>query len=714
MTTKYLRYIALSVILGALTLHAAPTLETGNTQGGQANKPPNPPAASKVHDTNRFSDSVLPGQTVTFTGEFVSPKADEKPVVKVHPEGSDAPPMEAKDAKLGDDKKTISVTLPDKLLPGRYFLTLTYAGLQDAVVPSELRVVSDVQLDSAHPTTAYRNGKGSFDFDIIGRNFSPNTKDDDISIAGQGSIIKTHAASKKDCDNATPEQLPCLWFEAPDKIHVVGYKGEPYQGPISFGAQVGSAQSAQKTLVLARLSPAGIRFWSILIFGVLAYIIYRLVAGGLRNSGVANDGQRYSPFASFFLDKETDTYSLSKFQLLLFSATFIFGYVYVFLCGWLVQWHFVLPDVPATFSGILGMSAGTTVIAAGATSARGSKGAGGIRPSFSDFITTGGQVVPERFQYFVWTLTACFGFVALLLSQDPATVSGFPDIPQGLLYVMGVSAGGYLAGKVTRAPGPVIRNIAWNNDQKLLVVQGENLSDQGDYFIDGKKLPIVTDDTRKLLASTPQEQASDRSFCSELRITISDQAGLDLSTGDHVFRIMNKDAQFADMRFTADPPSIDSVQTDPPPPQPFKAPDGTELKTAIAASGQNTPIKVVGTGFRTGIIARWTAVGAKEPVEITSVVVQDDKNLKLTLMPGGAGPATLLLLTPNGFSAVANVSVVTPATGAPTPDTPAPDKPPADAPAPDKPPADAPAPAKPPADAPTEKPLKAPEGEDQN
>lgn len=56
---------------------------------------------------------------------------------------------------------------------------------------------------------------------------------------------------------------------------MVGYLGEAYQGPISFRVQVGGVQSVvDKPLVLARLSPSGIRFWSILIFGILAYIIY--------------------------------------------------------------------------------------------------------------------------------------------------------------------------------------------------------------------------------------------------------------------------------------------------------------------------------------------------------------------------------------------------------------------------------------------------------
>lgn len=650
--------------------------QTPNPNAGGSEKPPkqNPPAPAstvKVGDNIRFPETVNAGSTLSIPGNF---PGDGTASVKIHTVGSDLskdPGTDPDTTKKSDTE--IQVQLPDKLEPGRYLLTLTYADLKNAIIPSEVRVSRNaVTLDSAHPTTAYRSDAGGFNFDVIGQGFSKTPEDNKIVIRGQGQIIQSWAGNQKDCDSAEKKK-PCLWYDPqdPDKLHVVGYAGEANQGPLSFKVQVGNVQSTVETpLVLARLSPTGIRFWSIIIFGILAFIIYWLVSKGLRANALDSviGGERYSPLASFVLDKETDTYSLSKFQLLLFGGTFVFGYVYVFLCSWLVQWHFILPDVPASFSGILGMSAGTTVIAAGASSARGSKGAGGVRPSVADFITTGGQVVPERFQYFVWTLIACFGFIALLLSRDPATLSAFPDFPQGLLYVMGVSAGGYLAGKVVRPPGPVIRNIAWSNDQKLLVVQGDNLSNEADYFIDSKKLPIVLTDpnnlageTKKLITSTPEEQASDRTFCSELRITISPEAGLDLSTGDHVFRIMNKDAQFADACFTADPPQITSIaMVNPQPPPGLTPPPGTDLNKVLAAGDHNTDIQVKGSGFRGGIIARWTKVGAQQPIEITSVQVQDNQTLKLTLVPGNAGPATLLVLAPNGFSAVATVAVVAP------------------------------------------------------
>ena len=618
---------------------------------------------STIADTNPFPDKVIPGTSFTLAGTF--DPANKDVVLRLYRLDTGTL-VKTFSGKVGADGKSVSATLPDKLDPGRYYLTVEYQGATEKV-PGEVRVAPDaVQLDSAHPTTAYKNGSGSFDFDVVGQNFSPTAEDNNVYIAGQGGIIKSWGKDDPDCKNKILQKPPCLWVDAPpgnrppEKLHVVGYHAENYQGPLTFSVGVGSVRSGEKQLVLSRMSEPGIVFSSIAIFLVLAYIIYRLVARGMRDNII--DGNHYSPFWSFFIDKETNTYSLSKFQLLAFSAVFVFGYLYVFLCSWLVQWHFVLPDVPANFSAILGMSAGTTVAAAGATAARGSKGAGQLRPSAADFITTGGQVVPERFQFFVWTLVACLGFIALLISQNPATIDKFPTFPDGLLYVMGVSAGGYLAGKVTRSGGPVIRNIAWDKKNDQITIQGENLSSEGDFFVDGKKLPIATDvdPTKKLVEATPQEQASDKTFCSQLKITVKPVAGVDLATGEHVFRIVNKDAQFADIRFTSDPPMITAVGMDDSNAVPPAAPGVPGATKSIAHGKAQVPIKVTGSGFRVGTTARWTPATAKEPIELGASAVQfvDIQTLKITLVPGDPGVGTLLLQTPNGFSAVATVTVV--------------------------------------------------------
>jgi hypothetical protein len=637
--------------------------------------------AATLDNTTNFPEAVSPGETITIAGTFDTANKTNA-VVKLYHVGTTA----IVDTRAGEvGEKSITVKLPGSNLPaGRYYLTVDVENLVNQVVPGELRVHTDVKLDAAHPTTAYANGAGSFDFDVVGQDFSPEPRDDQIYISGQGGIILDEHRFKDQVACKNPVNWPCLWVGSSEKLHVVGYQAERYQGPLLLSVGVGSVRSAEKQLVLSRISETWVLVASIAIFMIVGSIVFLLVAKGLRNAGGGKE--HVSPFWSFFIDKQTNSYSLSKFQLLMFSAVFIFGYLYVFLCHWLVQWQFTLPDVPSSFSGILAMSAGTAVAAAGATAARGSKGAGGVRPSAADFIATGGQVVPERFQFFVWTLVACFGFLALLVSQNPATLDKFPDFPQGLLYVMGVSAGGYLGGKVTRSPGPVIHNIAWDKDtgdptvQGELIVQGENLSRHAEFFIDGIQLPINTDTVKKkldLVTPTPQEQASDTSFSSQLIIKIASVAGIDLSTGDHGFRITNKDGQFADANVTVDPPVITAVAKAPPPGPAAPPPPAADAPAAparaapppgpaappkkmISAGQTEVVIRVTGSGFRKNSTARWrpAKVTAATPLPASSVTFVDTTRLEIKLIPGDPGTGTLTVTTPNGLSAVSEVTVV--------------------------------------------------------
>jgi hypothetical protein len=113
------------------------------------------PASTSKIDENRFSESVSAGQTLTVTGNFAA--KDQTPVIKIHTVGSDVTkdPGTAPDTtkKLSDTQ--LEVKLPDKLAPGRYYLTLDYGDQNNKVIPSEVRVSDNaVSLDSAHPTTA--------------------------------------------------------------------------------------------------------------------------------------------------------------------------------------------------------------------------------------------------------------------------------------------------------------------------------------------------------------------------------------------------------------------------------------------------------------------------------------------------------------------------------------------------------------------------------
>src|SRR5712692_1164373 len=83
-------------------------------------------------------------------------------------------------------------------------------------------------------------------------------------------------------------------------------------------------------------------------------------------------------------------------------------------------WRFEFTPIPERLPTMLAISAGATLAATGITQSRGSKGAGPVKPSPADFISTGGLVVGERFQFFVWTLVGCLGYLFIVIRNNPA------------------------------------------------------------------------------------------------------------------------------------------------------------------------------------------------------------------------------------------------------------------------------------------------------
>ena len=612
-------------------------------------------AAIQLAANAGVSGTVAPGAALTINADFTNATTPNLVLHTVNGQDSDSQPLTG---LISDDKKSMRVRLDPATKPGFYYLSLNDG---PTVVPGAINVQPDsVKLDAVHPATQYRGSKDRFDFDLVGDNFSPDPANDDVWIAGQGSIIVSRG-NREQCLKKTEAELPCLWIQDSHLMHVAGYKPETHQGPVMISARVGSVSSKdERQIILAQISEPGIVIASIVATAVLFWIVAIVVSSGLKGNRAGN--RALNLLQSFILDPQTNSYSLSKFQLMMFSATFIFGYVYVFLSRWLVQWQFTLPDVPSTIAGLLGISAGTTVASAGLTSSRGAKGGGLQYPTGADLITSGGVVIPERFQFFVWTIVACGGFVALLIGQDPAKVNDFPTIPQGLLYIMGVSAAGYLGGKATRSPGPVIQDLSvdFPDNLTVLIVQGQNLSSEGSFYIDGVELPIVPESQREpnapknLLKATPQTGSSDAHFSAELRITILKFSDVNLTTGEHRFRIVNKDGQFAEVPFTADRPRIMSVI-----PDEGAAPDMSSASKVIRTDTAVTPVLVMGKGLKPGSQVTWRNPATAEPVVLkVTPGTPADSVLRTSLVPGSAGSGCLTVTTPTGFAATTMVDVV--------------------------------------------------------
>src|SRR5262249_32636032 len=149
-----------------------------------------------------------------------------------------------------------------KIAAGRYYVTIEHDGWRALTAPSEGRIVADaVKLDSAPPTPAHPKSKDNFDFDIIRQNFSPPPTDNQLYVTGQGAITQHQFTERAQCEKSANQ--PCLWVESSERLRVLGYKSEPYQGLLSFVVRVGSTRSAEQQLVLSRISDAGVLVWTL-------------------------------------------------------------------------------------------------------------------------------------------------------------------------------------------------------------------------------------------------------------------------------------------------------------------------------------------------------------------------------------------------------------------------------------------------------------------
>jgi len=294
---------------------------------------------------------------------------------------------------------------------------------------------------------------------------------------------------------------------------------------------------------------------TIIVFGLPIFLI-----GRIKNPYTIN-GHPCTTATVLLLDQETDTYSLSKFQFLIWTFVALFGYVFLTVARSLVQGTMVFGDLPANMPGIIAISAGTGVLAPAVTAVRGAKGAGPVGPSPADFIAVGGMVVAERFQFFVWTLIGAGTFLFLILSTDPCMIKDLPSIPPGFLQLMGLSSLGYLGGKLVRKPGPIIDSITAAKTISVasppasppvaavkltLKVVGRKLSKTARFTIDGTDVELAKEEV-KVTATDPDEQDVSPDLHKNLNLEID---RWDLKDVDpHKFLITNPDGQSAEWLF---------------------------------------------------------------------------------------------------------------------------------------------------------------------
>jgi hypothetical protein len=328
------------------------------------------------------------------------------------------------------------------------------------------------------------------------------------------------------------------------KIYRLSLEKHALYRPLHISVYVDSLSSEPTLLLLSkaqRSTPALLAFAVLFLLGGAVLLLARGRAAGYRPLH-----KRYTTFAYLFIDPPSNTYSLSRFQLILWTGAAILAFAYVGVSQSLIQGKLELPAIPEGLMPLLGLSIGTTALAVGATERHGSKGAGPPDPELGDFITSGGVLAPERMQFFLWTILGVLGFVGATLAQDPATIINPPKIPESFLPLMGVSSLGYLAGKVARKAGPVIKQLlpplpsdpAASPPREILVV-GANLSPKAQVWVNGVQIPADA-------ITVPPEQSAAAEFVTKLAVSTAAAAAV-RPAGVPSLKVVNPDGQSAEV-----------------------------------------------------------------------------------------------------------------------------------------------------------------------
>jgi hypothetical protein len=183
----------------------------------------------------------------------------------------------------------------------------------------------------------------------------------------------------------------------------------------------------------------------------------------------------------------------------------------------------------------------STLIAAQTTSrVVGMKGAGQVGPSVSDLVVHGGVLALERVQQLLWTVIA-IGMFLVVVYKSYASATTLPTVPNELLVLMGISSGGYLAGKAARSAGPIIDRVLANSGSVILSIEGKQLSTDAQIWLDGAQL----DDEPTVLAV----EGTDRKVARTLELKLARDFAT-WNTQEHKLMVMNPDGQRAEWMST--------------------------------------------------------------------------------------------------------------------------------------------------------------------
>jgi hypothetical protein len=178
---------------------------------------------------------------------------------------------------------------------------------------------------------------------------------------------------------------------------------------------------------------------------LLAFQVY-LVRSAKRRAANTPE-KREVKFWDLIITSEDENYSLSRFQMYLWTVGVVIGFVAVFLSA------LENPVIKQNLYLLMGINLAASVTSTAVfTSNNGKKTISVDQPDFVKDIFFESKKISldlPRVQMFVWTIVSLCYFVIKLIQSFVNGNPELPDIPPGLVVLMGVSHGAYIAAKAT-------------------------------------------------------------------------------------------------------------------------------------------------------------------------------------------------------------------------------------------------------------------------
>ncbi len=180
--------------------------------------------------------------------------------------------------------------------------------------------------------------------------------------------------------------------------------------------------------------------WALLAIIVLCILQMKLWQSAKKRASAeafeTKEKEREVVFFDLIVMSGDEHYSLSRLQMYLWTVAVAIVYSAILLTTW------KFPNIPETLYLLMGVNLTTTVLA----TAMPAKKEGNGKPDFIKdiFFESKTSLDLPRTQMFVWTIISLGAFILMSIESFKSGNPKLPDIPSGLVALMGISNGAYL------------------------------------------------------------------------------------------------------------------------------------------------------------------------------------------------------------------------------------------------------------------------------